>query len=297
MTSNGVNYFNPGNGSIRFWFQPNWSPVGSSGPNLGSDFGGIFFCANLSTGGWQFHEWNNTTNNTSFIKLGTRSARINKISVFVTGGLNGAPVNFQSNLWCQIVLTYSPTNVALYTNGVFLASATYTPIDVTTGAETYGVGNGNVYYPPVGDLTSGFSFGDESGFNEVMGQLDGIETFNYPLTAQQVAAGYPYFGGNSNNMVDTYYRRQRHAPNKRLWKLSPPRRHEFDSSSPWLLALRFAAPLWGARPSAPFLQQRQPDQQLERNGANVDNNGQVTYPDVGSNGWANINCRQGSLRF
>jgi len=24
---------------------------------------------------------------------------------------------------------------------------------------------------------------------------------------------------------------------------------------------------------------------------------QITYPDVGSNGWANINCRQGSLRF
>jgi hypothetical protein len=24
---------------------------------------------------------------------------------------------------------------------------------------------------------------------------------------------------------------------------------------------------------------------------------QVTYPDVGSNGWANINCQQGSLRF
>jgi hypothetical protein len=26
-------------------------------------------------------------------------------------------------------------------------------------------------------------------------------------------------------------------------------------------------------------------------------NSQVTYPDVGSNGWANINCRQGCLRF
>jgi hypothetical protein len=24
---------------------------------------------------------------------------------------------------------------------------------------------------------------------------------------------------------------------------------------------------------------------------------QVTYPDVGSNGWANFNCRQGSVRF
>ena len=296
VTSNGVNYFNPGNGSIRFWFQPNWSSVGSSGPNLGSDFGGIFFCANSSTGGWQFYEWN-TTNNTSFIKLGTSISPYQQKYSFVTGGLNGAPVNFQSNLWCQIVLTYSPTNVALYTNGVFLASATYTPIDVTTGAELYGVGNGNVYYPPVGDLTSGFSFGDESGFNEVMGQLDELETFNYPLTAQQVAAGYPYFGGNSNNMVDTYYIGVSDMLQTNVYGFPHP---AATNSIPVRLGYwRFDSPLlYGEQGQVPLsFNSVSLTNSWSGTALNVVNNGQVTYPDVGSNGWANINCRQGSLRF
>ena len=60
------------------------------------------------------------------------------------------------------------------------------------------MGDGIIYYPPASNLTS-FAFGNELGQPvPVMGQLDELETFNYPLTAQQVGAGYPYFGGNPN---------------------------------------------------------------------------------------------------
>ena len=66
----------------------------------------------------------------SMFQFGTQSNQYRQNWSFAIGGINGASINFQSNLWYQIVLTYSPTNVAIYTNGVFLASACDPPIVV-----------------------------------------------------------------------------------------------------------------------------------------------------------------------
>jgi hypothetical protein len=50
------------------------------------------------------------------------------------------PVTFQSNHWYQIALSYSPTNVALYTNGQLLATAA-APQVTTSDWQWYGKGN------------------------------------------------------------------------------------------------------------------------------------------------------------
>ena len=115
------------------------------------------------------------------------------------------PISFESNLWYQIVLTYSPTNIAFYTNGVLFDTANSAPTDQT--GPIYDVGNGMAYCPAASDFDSGFAFGCYPGQPEgILGQLDELETFNYPLSAEAVAAGFPGFAGCGYDiMADSDY--------------------------------------------------------------------------------------------
>jgi hypothetical protein len=215
VTTNGQNLFDSANGTVRFWFQPNWS-TGTSFEPAGVDFlqaaGGVI-------GYWQFAapEMLNSTNLAfiaNVISFVTTSNLYTQPWGFSDTGLNGVVINFQSNVWYQIVLTYSPTNIALYTNGALLATVNTPQWLTTNGAfvePLYQYGNGNTFYAPASDY-GGLSVGNQyppaghsSGQAPISGQMDELETFNYPMTAQQVAAGFPYFGGNSTNMLDTYY--------------------------------------------------------------------------------------------
>jgi hypothetical protein len=299
VTHEGANYFNPANGTIRFWYQPNWSTTNPSPPNSVA-----FFESSCVSGYWEFASANITNASGDHIDnllgFSTESNLDQRASSFNTEGLNGALLNFQSNLWYQIVLTYSPSNVAVYANGAFLASATVPP-DVTASQDPiYGVGSGNIYYPPVIDLTSGFSFGNQNnGLAPVMGQLDELETFNYPLTLQQVAAGYPYFGGNSSNMTDTYYVGRSDMLQTYVDGI-PPSLTNTNFVQCRLGYWRFDSPLLYAEQGQMPLSSSSVGLAPSWSGtALVISNGasQITYPDVGSNGWANINCRQGSVRF
>jgi hypothetical protein len=294
VTSNGTNYFDPANGTIRFWFQPNWSNGGSGAPTYTN--GQIFFRANATGFIWSLG-FQLIGTSMYVMRFDTESNQCFQSYTFQTG-LNGAPMMFQSNLWYQFVFTYSPTNMALYTNGVLFATANWPPY--ATNIPNYGVGDGMVYYPPASNLTAGFSFGNEAGQPcGVLGQLDELETFNYPLTAQQVAAGYPTFGMNTSNMLDSYYlgvsdMLQTYVygfPRPAATNVIPVRLGYWRFDSPLLYAEQGQAPLssydvsvapsWSGTALV-----------LNNNAAS-----QITYPDVGSNGWANINCQEGTLRF
>jgi hypothetical protein len=295
VTTNSTNYFNPGNGTVRFWYRPNWSTIGTSAPNRGSTFGAYFFSAvATNNNSFQFYEWN-TTNNTSFITFWSLSNLYTLQGAF--NGNNGVPVNFQSNLWYQIVLTYSPTNMALYMNGALLATANTPPQTVATGAPNFGVGYGNVYYPAAGDLGNGFSFGNQKSSSlSVMGQLDELETFDYPLTAQQVAWGFPTFAGNaaSNIMSDSNYVGRSDMLQKYVdgttnlvpcrlgyWRFESTELNGEQGQMPLSYNNIALTPSWSGTALV----------------INPDPASQITYADVGSNGWANVNCRQGSVRF
>ena len=220
---------------------------------------------------------------------------------FSTGGINGALLQFQANLWYQIALTYSPTNVALYTNGVLLATATYPNIVSANGSLSpmWEVGDGIIYYPAASNLAS-FAFGNELGQPvPVMGQLDELETFNYPLTAQQVAAGYPYFGGNLTNMLDTYYVGRSDMlqcyvdgfPKPAPTNMTPCRLGYWRFDAPDLMAEQGQVPI--SQSGVTLV----PSWSGTAASIGSGSGSQITYPDVGSNGWANINCQRGSLRF
>ena len=298
---NGTNYFSPGNGTISFWFRPNWSSTNSSAP---SSF--VFFEVQNTNYPYYWIMTGNAVNVSgsnvaTAIYLSTGSNQYARSYSFNDGDGNGALASFQSNVWCQIVLTYSPTNVALYTNGVFLASPLMPPHVVATGAPIYTVGLGNVYYPPVSELDGGLCIGTQESISggEAMGQFDEFQTFNSPLTAQQVAAGYPNFGGNATNMLDTYYAGR--SDMLQTYVDGSPAPSPANVVPCRLGYWRFDSPLFYGEQGQVPISFSSVSQTPSWSGSalNVSSaaSSQITYPDVGSNGWANVNCHQGSVRF
>jgi hypothetical protein len=310
VTDNNGNYFNLTNGSIRFWFQPLWSAsnnttiyptflqIGAGGSiqqlwNLSAE---PSILTNMTTNGTNITITKMTNTWLSFGTFSNQAAA----NYFGYAWPPGMSLQLQDGLWYQFVLTYSPSNVAFYTNGVLAATAWNDQVG-TSGVPDFADGEGILYYPPITEQEStGFSFGNNLSFNQpVMGNLDELETFNYPLTLQQVAAGYPYFGGNATNMLDTYYLgisdmlqtyvygfaqplSNNAVPPVRLgyWRFDSPLLYAEQGQMPLSSSNVGLAPSWSGT-------------------ALVISNtaSQITYPDVGSNGWANINCREGSLRF
>ncbi len=197
IETNGLTDFNCANGTIRFWFQPNWSTGTTNAPPIGAIF---FLIGDSSAGSWGMNVNSLGTNAGALIQFASFSNGYAQPYSFQIGGDNGALINFQSNLWYQITLTYSPTNIALYTNGVLLATGNSAPNQ--GGVPLYSNGNGIIYYPAAAQQTSGFAFGCGPGQpTAVRGQLDELESFNYPLTPEAVAAGFPTFAGSTYNVM------------------------------------------------------------------------------------------------
>jgi len=86
-----------------------------------------------------------------------------------------ASMNWISNEWHFVALTYSPSNSALYLDG-----------QLTTN------GTGVLYWPNAAvQATNGFSIGsDSSGLNLAQGQFERLVTFNYPLSAGYISNFY-----------------------------------------------------------------------------------------------------------
>lgn len=134
-------------GTVRFWYSPNWSS--GSGPN-----NGVLFQM-LGAGSYLYRQ----------IKIASNGTIINVDSV-------PFPINLTANQWCQMVITYSSTGTAVYTNGV------------QAGSSGTGVGGS-----PIVVLTN-FRVGSDGSSGQARGILDEIETFNYVMPASEILSGY-----------------------------------------------------------------------------------------------------------
>jgi hypothetical protein len=152
-------------GSIIFRFKPNWGSANADGSGPG-ELGQL-----ISIGQW-------TTNASVGCWNLSISADGNQL-LFITQ-TNGAgvtnlvaPVSFTSNTWYQVALTYTSSNSAVYVDAVQAGSN----------------GTGVVHYPSaLVRALDGFSIGSSrSGTEQARGQFDDLETFNYALTAAQIA--------------------------------------------------------------------------------------------------------------
>ena len=151
--SSGSPNFRRNEGTLRFWFQPNWSS--GSGPAGG----GIFFdvLTPYASEIWTLF----ATNNGSKIELNN-----------AFGGFTNA-VNFTANQWYQITVTYSPIETILYTNGIIDGSP----------------GTGVVPVTAANQIDS-FLIGSDGAHKQVQGIMDEVKTYNYAMSSSQVLTNY-----------------------------------------------------------------------------------------------------------
>lgn len=161
--TNGSSNINCRNGSLRFWFKPNWiTGTTNGGPQceaslieMGTRVGSDWWALLVSSNGTQIH-FCTRTNGTTTTNL-------------------AAVVDWKNNEWHQLVLTYTPSNSSFYFDGF--------------AYETNGVGTTS--YPRLSVRTNGFAIGsDLSGSNQARGTFEELQTFNYPLVAGDIANDY-----------------------------------------------------------------------------------------------------------
>jgi alpha-tubulin suppressor-like RCC1 family protein len=168
--TNGNANINLLNGTIRFWFKPDWSStnVGGTGPNNEGCL--IELGSKASTIGWWGCRLNPAGTN---IYFGTQTNSTGTLTTNLT-----ATISWTSNVWHQIVLTYNSTNTTLYIDGQAVKTN----------------GTGVTYYPGITTRTNGFRVGSGvSGTNQAKGSFDNLETFNYVLNSGAIKTNYLSF--------------------------------------------------------------------------------------------------------
>ena len=156
-------------GTIEFWFMPNWQSNDTnffgSGPG---DWGRLIeagSCETKAENDW-WSLYLNPSGTGIYFSSGTNGVRTNYL---------GAPISWDWNTWHMINLTYSRTNTALYIDGQLAAT-----------------GSGVRYVPGGDPLTNGFAIGSDfaTGMQQAHGQFDDLATYNYQLSADDVAEDY-----------------------------------------------------------------------------------------------------------
>ena len=167
VETNGNANINLRNGTIRFWFKPDWSSTNAGGTGPQSEGRFIEMGSKGSTNGW----WG--------LLVGTAGTNIyfgtqTNSTTTLTTNLSAA-ISWSSNIWHQVVLTYNATNTSLYADGQ--------PV-MTNGV-------GVAYYPGPAVRVNGFTIGSSAlGTSQARGVFDDLYTFNYPLSAADIFANY-----------------------------------------------------------------------------------------------------------
>ncbi len=178
---NGQVNFNLRCGSIRLWVLPTWTSTNLGGTGPYYDYGRLFEAGYWGgSGGW-FALHVDSGGNTLILGASSNAAVNYPVNYPVT-----APISWFSNQWYQVVLTYTPTNSFLYVNGSLAASGT-------------GITN---YYPTLASRQLGGVVGADGAMGEqIFAALDELETFNYPLSSNDVYWNYT----TNNPTLDTDY--------------------------------------------------------------------------------------------
>jgi hypothetical protein len=156
-------------GTIRFWFSPDWTS--GTGP-----VNGMFL--EMLAGDWALR----TVTNGTAIELDEGSGP--KASWYI---------NWTAGQWHQVAVSYTELKTVLYVDGI------------QQGTNRAGIPNLAICpTSPTSPsfLTSNFRVGTDGGSQQIRGAMDGLETFNYELTAANILSDYQaqaatmYNGGN-----------------------------------------------------------------------------------------------------
>ncbi len=287
------------NGTIRFWFRPNWTSanLGGTGPQNDArlvELGG--YSADGMLGWWTL------ALNPSGTNLGFTTH-----SNGVMYSYWSAPIGWTAGQWYQIALSYSPTNTALFINGTLTTNlAAHSETDrpyVAVNHEYLNTAASGIYsYPSASLRAVGIRIGNDYGdVQQAKGDFDELETFNYPLTAQEIARDFPNFNGATGVTNDLDY-----DGRSDLFESQVDGTLTNDASS--VLGGRLA--YWRFNGSITNLFGEALQAPLSTNGIQVasswssnalvvtsSTNSAILYRDQETNGWANFNCKSGAVRF
>jgi len=160
-------------GSVTFWYAAgDWSSTNAGGIGPG-EWGRLFevgsYTPDSSYGLWSIYV-DDVGQNIYF------SAQTNDLSSSLTTYLS-FPISWTTNYFHFIALTYSPTNTALYLDGVLATN-----------------GPGVTIYPGPEVLTNGFFIGaDETGLYQANGLFNTVATYSYPLSSNDVQTIFNYY--------------------------------------------------------------------------------------------------------
>jgi hypothetical protein len=153
--------FNPsGDGSLMFWFNPDWSSASLGGTGPGGDWSALIdlgaYTDGATNGSWSCG-FDNYGNNFYFA---TQDANGNE------GDYIYAPVTLAAGTWNLIALTWSGTNTAFYFNGACVMN-----------------GPGVSVLPSLEVMSNGFSIGSDAatGLLQMHGAMHYLRTYNYQL--------------------------------------------------------------------------------------------------------------------
>lgn len=155
VETNGSANINCRNGTVHFWFRPTWNSATTNNGTGPQSEGRLIELGHQSTNGWWGLLLNTNGTQLRFVTQ-TNSSAVTNLT---------ATINWSSNQWHQIVLTYSATNSTLYLDG---------QPAVTNGA-------GVSAFPSLAVRANGFGIGsDWSGSQQARGVFEDLKTFNYP---------------------------------------------------------------------------------------------------------------------
>jgi len=157
-------------GSFFLWFSPTWAGTNESGNGPGV-WGRLLevgaYTSDASFGWWSLYCDPAGANLYFSVQPGDGSS-----TTYLT-----APIQWTSNSWHFVALTYCATNTAMYLDGLLA---------------TNGPGLSN--WPGTNILAGGFYMGsDSNGVNQAAGSFDDLYTYNVPLGASAIRSGYNEF--------------------------------------------------------------------------------------------------------
>src|SRR6266571_1252984 len=168
--NNGRLNINLQQGTVRFYFKPDWlsSISNGTGPGQGNSADSRLVEVGSNTGGNSDQWWAITISpDGNQLSLKTRNGATTTLAV-------SAPIAWAANEWHQVCLTYSSAGSAIYIDGVAK----------TTGAAVASVPSSTV-------RTNGFRIGsDASGNNQARGIVDQFEVFNTVLSSADIFAAF-----------------------------------------------------------------------------------------------------------
>lgn len=155
-------------GTLRFWFKPSWSSMKRGGTGPGTE--AILAESGLPEDNYSEGRW-------SFVVSPDGNQILFKTSNELTTTTNlVAPADLVAGEWRHICLAYSPTSSALY-----------------IGDRQVATGSGVDKYPdkPLRESAGLAVSNNRLGTTPIGGEIDTLETFNYPLFSAQASCHLP----------------------------------------------------------------------------------------------------------